>query len=99
MDQKVLKCVYAALDEVNEDRLDLPPLEKSPDTRFHGGDGALDSLGLIYFLVAVEEGVEREYGVEIALSEGESLSEAPSSFGTVQGLVEHVEAALDERSG
>lgn len=94
---EILQCVYEAIDEANEDRLDLPPLEKSPQTRIHGTKGGLDSLGLINFLVAVEEAVERETGVSVALSDDRALSREPSPFESVQTLVDYVEELAGER--
>ncbi len=97
MNEQVLQCVYAAIDESNEDRVDLPPLEKSPSTVLHGTKTALDSLGLINFLVAVEEGVGHELGAPIALSDDRSLSREPSPFGSVRALVEYIEELLYEQ--
>ncbi len=47
MRELVMQCVYVAIDEANDDRQDLPPLEKSLDTPLHGTSSGLDSLGLI----------------------------------------------------
>lgn len=98
MNEKILECVYAAIDESNEDRQDLPPLDKSLDTRFYKVENGLDSLGLINFLVAVEERVEREFGVVTALSDDRALSKEPSPFESVGALVEYIEELLGEQS-
>lgn len=95
----VLSCVYEALDEGNEDRLsqDLPPLEKSPNTPIHGTDSGFDSLGLINFVIAVEEGLERDFGVPVVLSDDRALDREPSPFETVQTLVEYIDVLLSEQ--
>lgn len=99
MNEEVLDCVYAAIDEANEDRQDLPPLEKSPDTTIFGSDSKLDSLGFINFLVALEEVAERELGVPIVLSDERSLAEEPSPFESVRSLVAYMEKLLGEQRG
>src|SRR4029079_11772753 len=51
----VLEQIYAALDAVNSQ---LPPsrrLSRTPETVIVGPGGALDSLGLVNFVLAVEE--------------------------------------------
>lgn len=96
MDEKVLTCVYAAIDEGNLDRGDRPPLEKSLDTPIHGTDSGFDSLGLINFVVAVEENVERDLGVMIVLSDDRALSQESSPFESVRTLVAYIEALLAE---
>jgi acyl carrier protein len=97
--EKVLACVYAAIDEANEDRLDLPPLPKSLDTQFQTGAAALDSLALINFLVAVEEGIGREFGVAIVLSDDRALSVEPNPLESVRALAQYIEALLREQRG
>jgi acyl carrier protein len=97
MNEKVLSCVYAAIDEANEDRQDLPPLEKSLETPIHGTASGLDSLGLINFVVAVEEGVERDVGVPIVLSDDRSLSQEPNPFESVQALVQYIDLLVAEQ--
>lgn len=97
MNETVLGCVYAAIDEANEDRHDAPPLKKSPETPIYGSDSGFDSLGLINFVVAVEEGIERDMGVTILLSDDRSLSQEPSPFETVRTLVEYIDGLLSEQ--
>jgi acyl carrier protein len=95
--EKVLGCVYAAIDEANEDREGLLPLRKSLDTPIHGEGSELDSLALINFVVAVEEGVERGFGTPVALSDDRALAREPSPFASVRTLVEYIEELLRER--
>lgn len=97
MNEKVLECVYAAIDEANEDRQDRPPLEKSVETPIHGTASGLDSLGLINFVVAVEEGVERDLGATIMLSDDRTLVQEPSPFESVGTLVDYIEVLLSEQ--
>lgn len=97
MNEKVLGCVYEAIDEANEDRRDAPPLAKSPETPIHGTSDGLDSLGLINFVVAVEEGVERDLGVPIMLSDDRAISSEPSPFGSVKALVDYIDILLEEQ--
>jgi acyl carrier protein len=96
MNEKVLQCVYAAVDEANDNREDLPPLAKSRDTLIHDANSGLDSLGLVNFVVAVEEEVERSLGVTIALSDDRALSTEPSPLRSVGSLTEYIELLLEE---
>jgi acyl carrier protein len=98
MNGKILSCVYEALDEGNEERREqgLPPLDKSPATPIHGTESGFDSLSLINFVIAVEEGLERDFGVPIMLSDDRALSQEPSPFETIQTLVAYIEALLND---
>ena len=97
--EKILSCVYAAVDEANEDRVDLPPLKKSPDTPIQGVGTDLDSLALINFLVATEEKVEQEFQVVVPLSDDRALIQEPSPFKTISTVVAYVEELLREHRG
>lgn len=99
MNERVLACVYEAIDEANEDRADRPPLEKLPETPIHGTADGLDSLGLINFVVAVEENVERDLGVAIVLSDDRSVSREPNPFESVRELVGYIDVLLSEQRG
>lgn len=98
MNQEVIDCIYAAIDDMNADRGDKPPLVKSPETTLHGTTAALDSLGLINFIVAVEEHLEQRFETSIVLSDDRSLSQEPSPFESVTALAGYVEMLLSERS-
>lgn len=97
VDEKLLRCVYAAIDEANEERQGIPLLPKSLETPLHGVEGGLDSLGLVNFLVAVEEGIERDFGQPIMLSDDRALAREPSPFESVRALVEYIDDLLAER--
>jgi len=92
-----VQCVYAAIDEANEDREDLPPLEKALDTELFGPKTGLDSLALINLLVATEEGIERELGAAVVISDDRAFSRSPSPLRTVRTLVEYIEELLAEQ--
>lgn len=96
MNQKVVDCIYAALDEANLSRNGGPPIVKSPDTPIHGTASGLDSLGLINFIVAVEENVEREFGTPIMLSDERALAQEPSPFDSVRELAAYLDILLAE---
>lgn len=96
MNKRVLACIYAAIDEANLDREGAPPLEKSPSTPIHGENG-LDSLGLINFVVAVEENLEREFEAMVVIGDDRALDRDPSPFGTVGALATYVEILLKEQ--
>lgn len=99
MEERVLECVYAAIEEANEDREDLPALEKSPDTPIQDAESGLDSLGLINFVIAVEEGVQREFGVAIVLGDDRALAMDPSPLRSVGSVAEYAQSLIEGQQG
>jgi acyl carrier protein len=94
--ERIYECLYAAIDEVNRDRDGKPPLAKAPETPIHGDESALDSLGLVNFVVAAEENIEQEFGLMLMLADDRSLSQEPSPFRSVQALADYVLVLLAE---
>jgi acyl carrier protein len=101
MNEKIIECIYAAIDEANDQRNpDDPVMEKSFETTIHGDSSALDSLGLVNFVVAVEENVEKAFGSSLMLADDRALVEEPSPFQSVGNLAVYVETLLrEEREG
>jgi acyl carrier protein len=95
--EEIVDCIYAAVDESNLEREGEEPMAKSPDTPIHGSGSTLDSLGLINFVVAVEENVEREFGVSIMLADDRALAQEPSPFDSIGALAAYVELLLQEQ--
>ena len=94
MNEKVLECIYAAIDEANQDRHGKPPLEKAPDTPIHGAESGLDSLDLVNFVVVVEDNLEQAFGTAVMLSDDRALGAEPNPFRSVGNLAEYVESQL-----
>jgi acyl carrier protein len=97
--ERVLQVVYRAIDEINPG---LPPerrLKKSADTALFGHAGALDSLGLVNLIVAVEQAVEDELGASVTLADEKAMSQSASPFRTVGTLAEYVRRQLGEHGG
>jgi acyl carrier protein len=96
--EKALACVYNAADEMNDT---LPPdgkLEKSPETVIFGKDGKLDSLGIVNFIVAVEEQIEEEFDVELTLADENASAMEESPFATMETLAKYVAKRVEEES-
>lgn len=101
--QRANRAVFSAIDELNQQ---LPPgqrLEKSLHTvLFDGQDntsGGLDSLGLVNLIVATEQIVEKEYGIEISLADEKAIRQGASPFRTIGTFVDYVSSSLENNSG
>jgi acyl carrier protein len=66
------------------------------DQRLYGKDGALDSLGVVNLIVAVEEAVEDELGELITLADERAMSQKRSPFRSIETLVDYIAILVDE---
>ena len=96
MNQKIVECLYAAVDEVNRQRHDAPPLHKALETPLYGKSSALDSLGLVNFVVAAEQRIEEAFGTPIVLADDRALAQEPSPFRSIGALADYVAILLKE---
>jgi acyl carrier protein len=96
--QQVIDAVFAAVDAVNAQRRDKPPLAKDLSTVLYGSGSDVDSLGLIELVVAVEEQVE-QLGLAVTLVDERALSQEVSPFSTMGTLVDYVVQLGEEQRG
>jgi acyl carrier protein len=95
---KILKSIYDAVDEVNEQLPEDQTLEKSPDTVLMGESGKLESIDLVNILIATEENVEETFGVPISITDERAVSEENSPFKTIDTLCGFISNLLKENS-
>jgi len=58
----------------------------SADTRLFGDQGLLDSLALVSLVIAVEQGIEEQFGVSIELADDKALSQKNSPYRSIGTL-------------
>lgn len=98
MNERILNCIYAAVDEVNLERENEPPLPKTPTTPIHGDESGLDSLSLVNLVVIVEENLEREFNTPFILSDDRALSAEPSPFESIGSLAGYLAQLVADSS-
>ncbi len=90
-----LEAVYAALDQLNRQRPSDRRLPRDPATLLIGPDGRLDSLGLVTFIVALEQQIEDRFGRAVPLTDPALLAADDGPMRSVGTLA----AYLKERIG
>src|SRR5262249_61895339 len=90
---EVLQAVYLAISRINEQ---LPPdkkLAKAKTTKL--ASGGLDSLELVYFVVAVEDALS-ECGLAISLANAMTQDEPGTVFESVESLMAYLETFCEK---
>lgn len=87
--EKIQHIIFEALAMVNHAREETEKIPIGPETTLFGKDGHLDSLGLVGFLIDVEESLQDE-GIRVTLSDDRAMSEKNSPFRDVQGLTAYI---------
>jgi acyl carrier protein len=71
--------LFPAVDEAKRTIPSASSLERTPESPLFG-DGGLDSMGLVRFIVLVEERIQDLTGVEITLASDKAMSRKSSPF-------------------
>ena len=85
---KIIQSIMDAIDEINERLPEEKRLSKSVDTVLTGELGELDSLGLVNFVVSVEERIQNDLGINISLAD--EIGNIDGALRTPETLAEHI---------
>ena len=96
-ERMVTGVLYGAIDDVKKLQPPEQALKKSMDTVLFGAGGALDSLGMVNFIRAVEQRLEREFGVAVTLVHERAMSKKNSPFKTIGSLHKYILGLLNGR--
>ena len=93
---EVTRIVFDAIDMANHARENDQKIPQAADTALYGKQGHLDSMGLVAFLIDIEETL-MDQGVHVSLSDERAMSQTQSPFRSVQTLVDYISELLEER--
>ena len=88
--EKIVNLVLDTLSTYFEENNEVVDLSDGEETKLFGGDGVLDSIGLVSYIVAVEEALEDEFSISIILADEKAMSRRTSPFARVNYLVDYI---------
>lgn len=92
---QIQEIVFQAIEMANNIREEDKQIPQSLETELYTDNGHLDSMGLVGFLIDVEE-LFLDEDVQIALSDEKAMSQRNSPFKSVQTLVDYIENLIKE---
>jgi acyl carrier protein len=97
-DTRIVDLITRTLRELDEQGVvDLAGEPVAADTPLFGETGLLDSVGLVSLVVAVEQALQDELGLQVGLADERALSQRTSPYRTVGSLADYAgaQAAAD----
>jgi acyl carrier protein len=92
-DTRIVDLIARTLRELDEQGVvDLDGEHVAADTPLFGETGLLDSLGLVSLVVAVEQALQDELGLDVGLADERALSQRTSPYRTVSSLADYAGA-------
>lgn len=86
----VTKLILDQIDEYNEGMEAEDKISKKLDAQIYGSDSSLDSMGLVSFIVGVEEKIENIYNTPIALADEKAMSQKNSPYSSINALTDFI---------
>ena len=96
MSNTIIEIIYNSIDEFNEQLKNDMKLEKSTETKLIGSNSKLDSLGIVSFLVTIEQNIEDEFDVIFTIADERAMSQKRSPFRTIGTLADYIDMLLRE---
>ena len=93
--EEIKEAIFRAIDDMNELLPKGRKMKKNLEVVIFG-EGGLDSLDLINFLVAVEGKVEGQFGMAISLLNEKAMADMNSYERTTGGLVDYLLSLLNK---
>jgi len=95
--EQLRQILFSSLEMANNAREEDAQIPISNDTALYGSDGYLDSMGLVAFLIDVEEGLMNA-GFQISLSDERAMSQTRSPFKNIQTLTDYIQTLITEKA-
>ena len=92
--EQILKIIYKAIEDFNEENNEQLQLEKSDNTILMGKNSQIDSLGFVNLISSIEDYIEEETDVVVTLVNEQTITIEPSPFRTVGTLINHIYSCL-----
>lgn len=96
--EKVIQIIEITLEEFCQEYGLVYDFSEGENTKLFGGDGILDSLGLVSFIVSVEEVLEDKFDVSIVLADDKAMSRRTSPFSRISYLADYILEVINEDS-
>ena len=93
---EILRAVFTAVERANALRPADSQIPQREDATLFGQGGLLDSLGLVSFVLDVEDLVNEATGRAVVLSDDRAMSQSRSPFRSVGAFVDYVAQRLTE---
>ena len=94
MQQELIDLILETAKELGDDDISLAG-NLNGDTLLFGEGGALDSMGLVTLIIAVEQAIEDKYDVIARLADEKAMSQKNSPYRTVSTLATYAATQIE----
>ena len=90
MKEKVINIILDTINDFNEDLESNDKMSTNLKDTIYGDGSSLDSLGLVSFIVGLEEELEDAFGKSISLADEKAMSQKSNPYKSIDSLSEFI---------
>ena len=90
MNNKVIKTILETINEYNDGLSKNDQISSNLDSSIYGGSSNLDSMGLVSFIVGLEQSIEDKFDQSISLADEKAMSQKSSPYKNINSLADYI---------
>ena len=90
MKNKVIKTILETINEYNDGLSKNDQISSNLESSIYGGSSNLDSMGLVSFIVGVEQSIEDKFDQSISLADEKAMSQKSSPYQNINSLADYI---------
>ena len=94
MNDKIMKIILDTVQEYNKDLNKNDHISSDLDLPIYGGQTNLDSIGLVSFIVSLEQNLEDALNKTISLADERAMSQKNNPYASLNSLCEYINKIL-----
>tara|TARA_B100002051_G_C16640855_1_gene588538 strand:+ start:337 stop:636 length:300 start_codon:yes stop_codon:yes gene_type:complete len=96
MNDNINKIIVDTINEFNKDLDEKSKISTNPKKKLYGEQSNLDSLGLVSFIVGLEQNIEEAFNTTISLADEKAMSQKNNPYESIQNLKNYIQKLLSE---
>ena len=94
MNKKVIETILETIEEYNDDLSKDMQISTDLDSSLYGRGSSLDSMGLVSFIVGLEQNIEDKFNQSISLADEKAMSQKTSPYQNINSLADYISKLL-----
>ena len=90
MKNKVIKTIIVTINEYNDGLSKNDQISSDLSSSIYGGSSNLDSMGLVSFIVGLEQNIEDKFDQSISLADEKAMSQKTSPYQNINSLADYI---------
>ena len=93
---KVIEIIIGTIKEYNNGLSKDMQISSDLDSSIYGGSSNLDSMGLVSFIVGLEQNIEDKFDQSISLADEKAMSQKTNPYQNINSLANYISKSLSK---